>query len=242
VIYNVSKKGESLELLKITVYNESFSHSSYILIYNVRHNRYNLSVVTEIIPINNTNLFITTVNIDPRDDKAQPIADIVFLVNKTTLANHYRLISDVLNEIRKQDSTSWIWNKVRIELNNLAKKIERDLAGYNVNGIGIATAMDGTVCAFQLSAYFPWIIITFECLNPLVPDWELILKCCASLYVAVTVCALTCAGSAGLGCIACIIGGVYGVADALTDCYHECPAMNVCVRVLWITIACTRLW
>jgi len=93
--------------LKVMVYNESTSYSFYVLVYRAERNQYNLSVVTEIMPLNNTNLFITMVNIDPRDDKAQPVADIVFLVNKTTLANHYRLISDVLNEIRRQDITNW---------------------------------------------------------------------------------------------------------------------------------------
>jgi len=249
VIYNVSVKGESLELLKITVYNESYSYSSYILIYNVRHKQYNLSVVTEIIPINNTNLFITTVNIDPRDDKAQPIADIVFLVNKTTLANHYRLISNVLNEIRKQDSnTNWIWNKVRIELNNLAKKIERNLAEYNVEGIGITTVMDGTVCIFPVSGMPPIIIyiITFECLDPRAPDWVLVMSCCVSLYSIVAECTYACISSGGLGCIVCISIGAMQVGTALAGCYGNCPAMNVCLKALWIfgwiTIACTRLW
>jgi len=117
----------------------------------------------------------------------------MFLVNKTTLADHYRLLGDVLNEIRKNDTTSWIWNKVRIELNNLAKKIERDLAEYNAVGIGIATAMDEvTVCVFQLQ--WPY-IITFEYLDPRASQLQLVYECCASLYAAAVGCALGCIGS-----------------------------------------------
>lgn len=99
--------------------------------------------------------------------------------------------------------------------------------------------MDETVCVFPLAGTS--LIITFECLNPLAPYQELVLECCASIYVAVAVCTLICIESAGLGCIVCIIGGVYGVEDALTDCYRGCPAMDVCVRVLWVTVACAKL-
>jgi len=242
VVHNVSGEGESLELLKVTAYNESTSYSFYVLVYRAEHEQYNLSVVTEIIPlINNTNLFITAVNIAPRSDKAQPVADVVFLVNKTTLADHYRLIGEVLNEIRRRDDTSWIWNKVRIELNNLAKRVERDLVEYNVVGIGIATVMDGvTVCVFPPTW---WLYVTFECLDPRAPYWDLVDVCCFAFYVAVAVCTLTCIESGGLGCIACIIGAIYGGWSALRACQRDCPAMDVCLKVLgWITIVCARVW
>jgi len=240
VIYNVSEKGESLELLKVMVYNESFSYSFYVLVYNAGHNQYNLSVVTEIIPLNGTYLFMTAVNVDPRDDKAQPAADIAFFTNKTTLADHYRLIGDVLNEIRRQDNTSWIWNKVRIELKDLARKVERGLAEYNVEGIGIATVMDGiTVCWFPLN---PLIGVTFDCLNPQGPYWVVAGACCGSLYSIVVICTTTCIASAGLGCIGCIVGSVLAAWAALSGCYGYCPAMNVCISVLGMNVACARLW
>jgi len=245
VVRNVSGKGESLELLKVAVYNESTSYSFYLLIYRAEHEQYNLSVVTEIIPlVNNTNLFITAVNIAPRNDKAQPVADVVFLVNKTTLADHYRLLGEALNEIRKNDTTSWIWNKARIELKDLAKRIERDLAEYNAEGIGIATAMDAvTVCVIPPTW---WLYVTFECLDPRAPYWELVTKCCVSFYVAVTGCTLTCTKSGGTACLVCIMFGAHGMADAMSDCIRGCPAMNICLKVPWIfgwiTIACARLW
>jgi len=127
------------------VHNESFSYSFYVLGYQVEREQYNLTVVTRIMSVNDTNFFTTVVNIDPRDDKAVSVADIVFFTNKTTLADHYKLLGDVLNEIRKNDNTSWVWNKVRIELNELAKKVERDLAEYNVEGAGIAITIDASL-------------------------------------------------------------------------------------------------
>jgi len=178
-IYNVSER-ESLKLLNITVYNESFSYSFYVLVYNARHNQYNLSVVTRIIPLNDTNLFMTMVNIDPRDDKAQPVADIVFFTNKTNLADHYRLIGKVLNEIRNNDETKWIWNKVKIELNDLARKVERDLAEYNVEGAGFSTVVDGFL----------------DCLYD-----------CAGRLMGILGCAATCAScpESGWSCLLCAV-------------------------------------
>lgn len=101
-----------------------------------------MSVFTRIMPVNNTNLFMMMVNIDPRDDKSQPVADVVFFTNKTSLAEHYRLLGKVLNDIRKNDNTIWVWNKVRVELNDLARKVERDLGEYNVEGVGFSAALD----------------------------------------------------------------------------------------------------
>jgi len=167
----------------------------------------------------------------------------VFLVNKTTLADHYRLLGEVLNEIRKHDTTSWIWNKARIELNNLAKRIERDLVEYNAEGIGITTAMDGTVCAIPV----PWTsyIVTLECLNPLAPDWVLKGYCCGIPAFIVAGCVAACfTGPAG--CISCILSGAAGVWASFNACYQSCPVMDICLKVdllFWrITVACARLW
>ncbi|MEM0301554.1 MAG: hypothetical protein QXI54_00085 [Archaeoglobaceae archaeon] len=37
----------------------------------------------------------------------------------------------MLNEIRKQDETSWIWNKAKLELSYLSRVVERNLAEFN---------------------------------------------------------------------------------------------------------------
>ncbi len=144
-IYNVSENSKNLKLLNITIYNDTFSYSFYLLEYQVEKEQYNLTILTRIMPLNDTNLFMTMVNIDPRDDKSQPVADFVLFTNKMSLAEHYRLLGKVLNEIRKNDNTSWVWNKVRVELNDLARKVERDLGECNVEGVGFSAALDGGI-------------------------------------------------------------------------------------------------
>jgi hypothetical protein len=59
--------------------------------------------------IDGESYFITTINMAPKDDKKfTPFADIIEVKSKTTLAEHYRIVAKVLNEIRKGDETSWI--------------------------------------------------------------------------------------------------------------------------------------
>lgn len=227
-VYNVSEKGETLKLLNVTVYNESFSYSFHVLAYQVEKEQYNLTVVTRIVPVNDTNLFTTMVNIDPRDDKAQPVADVAFFKNKTTLAEHYRLLGKVLNEVRKNDNTSWIWNKARIELNELAKKVERDLAEYNVDGMGIATILDGeTVCSAYLN---PLIELRLECrTSSLPPDWLAIAACCGVFYGSLITCAGVCGKSLGILCSGCILAAIGGTTGT---CWSVCPEMDLCAYSL----------
>ncbi|ACJ15582.1 hypothetical protein AF1568 [Thermococcus onnurineus NA1] len=160
-LYRMTEKHEQLLFFGITIYNETFNYTMYVLVYKAERSQYNLGVITRIIHINGTNLFTTMVNIGPRDSKAQPVADIVFFANKTPLADHYRFVGKVLNEIRKNDTTSWIWNKVRIELNDLAKKTERDLGDYNIVGHSTFIIMDdtctsscGLICSLPTTPFF----------------------------------------------------------------------------------------
>ncbi|MEM2717215.1 MAG: hypothetical protein QW455_06285 [Archaeoglobaceae archaeon] len=75
----------------------------------------------------------------------------------------------MLNEIRKQDETSWIWNKAKLELGYLSRAVERDLAEFNVEGKGNALVMDSiNVCDFMLN---PVIYLRFQCLDPRQPAW-----------------------------------------------------------------------
>ena len=126
-------------MLSITVYNESFSYTFYVLGYQVEKQQYNLTVVTRIMSVNNTNLFMTMVNIAPKDDKKfAPFADIVEIKSKTTLAEHYRILAEVLNQIRKGDETGWVWNKAKNELSYLSRVVEREMGEYNVEGYAAA--------------------------------------------------------------------------------------------------------
>lgn len=237
-VYNVSLKGESLKLLNVTIHNESLSYSFHILAYLVEEQQYNLSVMTRIMPINDTNLFTTIVNIDPRDDKAKPVADVVFFTNETTLADHYRLLGKVLSEIRKNDETSWIWNKVRLELNELAKKVERDLEGYNVEGFGIAAIADGvTICIVPLT---PLIELRLECrTNPSPPTWMAIITCCGVFYGTLLGCTAACLGGQVTACVGCLAGP----GAVFSACSSVCPQMDLCAYTLGtVKIGCWGLW
>ena len=235
-VYNVSKKGETLKLLNVTVYNESFSYSLYMLSYIVEREQYNLTVITRTMPLSDTNLFATMVNIDPRDDKAKPVADVVFFTNKTTLAEHYRLLGMVLNDVRRNDNTSWIWNKVRIELNDLAKRVERDLGEYNFEGTGWVFVIDETlVCSILISGS---LYANFYCLQPRDSNWVISFACCGGLALVIAGCVLNC--STLVGCAACLTAGVgYG----LITCKYKCPAMKLCISALGLyDLHCVRLW
>lgn len=151
-------------MLSITVYNESFSYTFYVLGYQVEKQQYNLTVVTRIMSVNNTNLFMTMVNIAPKDGKKfAPFADIIEIKSKTTLAEHYRILAKVLNEIRKGDDTSWVWNKAKNELSYLSRVVERDLAEYNIEGYGWAMAVDDYSACSHLCSLPCSLAITSAC-------------------------------------------------------------------------------
>jgi len=60
-------------------------------------------------------------------------------------------------------------------------------------------------------------------------------------YVAAEICI----ESAGIGCIACIIGGAYELWGSLKSCNNGGSVMDVCLKVnllFWqITVVCARL-
>jgi hypothetical protein len=99
--------------------------------------------------IGSENHFVTTISVAPKDEKKfAPFADIIEIKSKTTLAEHYRILAKVLNEIRKHEDTSWVWNKAKNELNYLSRVVERDLAEYNVEGEGSAIVIDSSGCSY----------------------------------------------------------------------------------------------
>jgi len=58
-VYNVSEKGETLKLLNVTVYNESFSYSLYMLSYIVGSNTI-LPLLRERCPLSDLYMLIST--------------------------------------------------------------------------------------------------------------------------------------------------------------------------------------
>ncbi|AAB89685.1 predicted coding region AF_1568 [Archaeoglobus fulgidus DSM 4304] len=142
-LLNLSKNNKELKLLEIKVYNETTSHEFKLLSYFAQTATYNLSLITRIMEIDGENYFVTTINVAPKDDKKfAPFADIVEIKSKTTLAEHYRILAKVLNEIRKGDDTSWVWNKAKNELNYLSRVVEMELEEYNVEGYGWTLIID----------------------------------------------------------------------------------------------------
>ncbi|AIG98577.1 Firmicute eSAT-6 protein secretion system EssA [Archaeoglobus fulgidus DSM 8774] len=146
-LLNLSKNNKELKLLEIKVYNETTSHEFKLLSYFAQTATYNLSLITRIMEIDGENYFVTTINVAPKDDKKfAPFADIVEIKSKTTLAEHYRILAEVLNQIRKGDETGWVWNKAKNELSYLSRVVEREMGEYNVEGYAAATTMDIDAC------------------------------------------------------------------------------------------------
>ncbi|MEM0302972.1 MAG: hypothetical protein QXI54_07380 [Archaeoglobaceae archaeon] len=169
-IYNYSNNGKKLTFSEVKVYNATASFDFKVLSYFAETATYNLSLVTRMIQVEGENYFVTAVNVAPKDEKKfAPFADVIEIKSKAKLSEHYRILAEVLNEIRKQDETSWIWNKAKLELGYLSKAVERNLAEFNVEGKGNALVMDSiNVCDFMLN---PVIYLRFQCLDPRQPAW-----------------------------------------------------------------------
>lgn len=145
-LFNSSTDSKMLRLLEVRVYNETFSKEFKMLGYFSETATYNFSLVTRIMEMDGENYFVTTINIAPKNDrKFAPFADIIEIKSKTTLAEHYRILAKVLNEIRSHEETNWVWNKAKNELNYLSRVVERDLSEYNVRGYGWAVVID-SIC------------------------------------------------------------------------------------------------
>ena len=118
---------------------------------------------------------------------------------------HYRILAEVLNEIRKQDETSWIWNKAKLELIYLSRLVDRNLAEFNVEGKGTGLVLDGypgayncflgcTLCGAMIGA------IVACALGPQV------LACIATalgVRVSAVLVVIQTFGSLGWGCVTC---------------------------------------
>ncbi|MCS7130230.1 MAG: halocin C8-like domain-containing protein [Archaeoglobaceae archaeon] len=141
-VYNSSLNGKKLVLIEARVYNESSSFEFKILSYFAETALYNFSLITRIIRIDEENYFSTAINLAPKENKLAPFADLIEIKSKAKLSEHYRILAEVLNEIRKKDETSWVWNKAKNELGYLSRVLEKNLTNYNVEGRGNAFVMD----------------------------------------------------------------------------------------------------
>ncbi|MDI9609694.1 MAG: hypothetical protein QFX36_00005, partial [Archaeoglobales archaeon] len=183
-IYNYSNNGKKLTFSELKVYNATASFDFKVLSYFAETATYNLSLVTRMIQVEGENYFVTAINLAPKDEKKfAPFADVIELKSKAKLSEHYRILAEVLNEIRKQDETSWIWNKAKLELGYLSRVVERNLAEFNVEGKGNALVIDALiVCVVSLNptgSPLPMFYVTLECLDPRDSYQSIVWNCCA---------------------------------------------------------------
>ncbi len=95
--------------LKDTELNYTF----YLLVYHDAHEEYNTTILTMIFadPSNQSRFlfFKTIANIQPISDKAMQVMDIINIMNRTTLSQHYKILSKTLRYLgEKEGSTKWI--------------------------------------------------------------------------------------------------------------------------------------
>jgi len=121
------------------------NYTFYLLLYYSVNDRYNVIVITMIFtdPANQSRylLFRTVANIQPTPDKSLQVMDIISIMNRTTLSEHYKILSKTLRYLGdKEPSTKWVLTKLGKELNKLSKIAEHQLKEYNTQkayGIGI---------------------------------------------------------------------------------------------------------
>ncbi|MEM3505312.1 MAG: hypothetical protein QW532_03690 [Archaeoglobaceae archaeon] len=135
-------------------------------------------------------------------------ADVIEIKSKAKLSEHYRILAEVLNEIRKQDETSWIWNKAKLELSYLSRVVERNLAEFNVEEKGSALIIDQTMndcflCIGQIITTYYSLPLCATCVSRLGACWAIFTQ-------------LTCLGCIALQCSACIIS----LASHVYSCYN----------------------
>ncbi|MEM4279412.1 MAG: hypothetical protein QXP28_03100 [Archaeoglobaceae archaeon] len=206
-IYNYSANGKKLNFSEVRIYNESSSFDFKVLSYFAETATYNLSLVTRVMQVEGENYFVTAINVAPKNEKKfAPFADVIEIKSKAKLSEHYRILAEVLNEIRKQDETSWIWNKVKLELSYLSKAVERNLAEFNVEGKGSAIVFDQTQCAWS-------------CLGCVIATGAVIYNCwpCFAPCIAVFT-AWTCALCLVTYCIIANIGTILSFAGFVVSC------------------------
>jgi hypothetical protein len=188
-IYELNTSMRKMVFAEITIYNQTYSQSFYLLAYRAEHPGFNVTVVTRIITdpeTGNYKYFITTANIEPRQE--HPVADIVVIPNETILSQSYKLLAKTLVKISRGDNdTKTIWPKVAMELRHLSVLVQKHLQPYNKKAKTIAIITDGY-----------WDCVASCILNFV--DWDLIEACwslCSACFILPN--PVTCGG-----CAACI--------------------------------------
>lgn len=169
-----------------TINNTEINYTFYLLLYQSIKEEYNATVITTIFtdPTNQSKFifFKTIANIQPTPDKAIQIMDTINIMNRTTLSEHYKILSKTLKYLgEKEEATEWIWAKLGNELNKLSKIVEHKLKEYDSEG--------AYSISFLIDDYWSCLLEKF-------------FECAHIGDIGVAICALGC----GIACMSSLIG------------------------------------
>ncbi|WP_317894832.1 hypothetical protein [Pyrofollis japonicus] len=210
-IYELNTSTRRMVFAEITVYNQTYSQSFYLLAYRAEHPGFNVTIVTRIITdpeTGNYKYFITTANIEPRQE--HPVADIVVIPNETTLSQSYKLLAKTLVKISRGDNdTKTIWPKVAMELRHLSVLVQKHLQPYNKKAKTIAIITDGywdclKQCASDVCGV-PNAILGASCALACGLCYFEVISCSYCAWCSIIL------GASTIGClIGCFVGCVWG--------------------------------
>ncbi|USS40240.1 hypothetical protein NF865_07880 [Thermococcus aggregans] len=145
-LYNMTEKDEQLLFFGINIYNETFNYTMYALVYKAERSQYNFTLITRIFTDPETGeyrVFVTGMNIAPREDKALPVGDTILTAENLTLSEYYWTLNEVLLKLHKNDETKWIWTRSAYELRHLSHLVRLKLPEYNGKAnLGYAIVID----------------------------------------------------------------------------------------------------
>lgn len=201
----------------------------YLLLHTAGRKQYNVTVVTHIFtnPENPDEylLFRTVANIYDKE-KEVFVANLVMILNKTSLADHYLILSRTLRKLANiEKEMNQAWNLLAGEFEYLSVLVKSRLNKYDKEAYGFAVLFDG-----------PW-------------RWLCVLICniaCAAgcgagtALICGAACAKPCAGCTAIlgcpACIACIVlcGGITGSVCQVISMYGCAPGCDwICEKAGW---------
>lgn len=204
-VVEVEKHGTRLRFIEISVSNDTDddSYTFYLLEYRAERINYNVTILTRIFTDpedpDSYVLLQTIANIEPKNPL--PVADVVKIVNRTFLSEHYEVLAKTLEKLAFiEGETRDVWRYLAKELRNLAWMVKKYLAKYDKEAYGTALIIDG-----------PW-------------RWLCVLICNIACAVGCNVgTALICAVACGKVCAGCVM--IWGCPLCLA-CTIGCAAIS----------------
>ncbi len=236
-IINIKKPGSRLRFIKVSSYNSTYNSDSagagnytfFVLEYRSERTGYNVTILTRILtdPENSNNymLFQTIANIE-LSGHSIPVIDMVEIINKTSLSEHYEVLAKVFRKLALiEGETRYAWICLAKELRNLAIMVNEYLGGYNRRAYSITLVLDGA---------WHWLCV-------LICNVACAVGCGAGTAL---ICAIACSGPCGScvtiwscpACIACIVlcGGITGAICYVIGTYGCAPGCDwICTQAGW---------